>query len=174
MAAAHEVFGGCIPALMTPCRADRTPDHDALVRRARELVDLGMSAVIYCGSMGDWPLLTDAERQEGVARLAAAGLPVIVGTGAVSTRAAAAHAAHAAEAGAVGLMVIPRLLSRGTSAAAQRAHFAAVLSAAPRPAGGDLQQPLLRLFHPRGPLLRACAQRTRTSSASRSSAARRT
>ena len=41
-----------------------------------------MSAVVYCGSMGDWPLLTDAERQEGVARLVAAGVPVVVGTGA--------------------------------------------------------------------------------------------
>ena len=27
-----------------------------------------MSAVVYCGSMGDWPLLTEAQRQEGVAR----------------------------------------------------------------------------------------------------------
>jgi 4-hydroxy-tetrahydrodipicolinate synthase len=49
----------------------------------------------------------------------------------VNTRAAAAHAAHAAEVGAAGLMVIPRVLSRGTSAPAQRAHFQAVLGAAP-------------------------------------------
>jgi 4-hydroxy-tetrahydrodipicolinate synthase len=33
--------------------------------------------------------------------------------------------------GAQGLMVIPRVLSRGASGAAQKAHFAAVLSAAP-------------------------------------------
>ena len=39
--------------------------------------------------MGDWPLLTDAERQEGVARLVAAGIPTIVGTGAVNSRAVA-------------------------------------------------------------------------------------
>ena len=52
---------------MTPCTADRKPDFDALVRKGRELIDVGMSAVVYCGSMGDWPLLTDAERQEGVA-----------------------------------------------------------------------------------------------------------
>lgn len=124
-------FSGCIPALMTPCRPDRTPDYDALVRKGRELVDLGMSAVVYCGSMGDWPLLTDEQRQEGVARLVGAGLPVIVGTGAVNTRSAAAHAAHAASVGAAGLMLIPRVLSRGTSVAAQRAHFKALLSAAP-------------------------------------------
>ncbi|MCE8509783.1 dihydrodipicolinate synthase family protein [Ruegeria pomeroyi] len=125
------VFSGTMPALMTPCTSDRRPDFDALVRKGREMIAMGMSAVVYCGSMGDWPLLTDAERMEGVARLTAAGVPVIVGTGAVNTASAIAHARHAAEVGARGLMVIPRVLSRGSSMAAQRAHFAAILSAAP-------------------------------------------
>ncbi|WP_338477394.1 dihydrodipicolinate synthase family protein [Pseudomonas trivialis] len=127
----HNIFSGCIPALMTPCTPARTPDFDALVAKGRELIDIGMSAVVYCGSMGDWPLLTDAQRQEGVARLVAAGVPTIVGTGAVNSHEAVAHAAHAAKVGAHGLMVIPRVLSRGASATAQKAHFAAILNAAP-------------------------------------------
>jgi len=126
------IFTGTIPALMTPCTAERTPDYDALVRKARELIDAGMSAVVYCGSMGDWPLLSEAQRQEGVARLVAAGVPTIVGTGAVNSAEAVAHAAHAAKVGAQGLMVIPRLLSRGSSPAAQKAHFSAILEAAPK------------------------------------------
>src|SRR5471030_1762006 len=125
------IFTGCIPALMTPCTAAREPDFDALVAKGRELIDIGMSAVVYCGSMGDWPLLTEVQRQEGVARLVAAGVPTIVGTGAVNSREAVAHAAHAANVGAHGLMVIPRVLSRGASATAQKAHFAAILKAAP-------------------------------------------
>ena len=125
------IFCGGIPALMTPCGEDRAPNTAALVRKAQELMGAGMNAVVYCGSMGDWPLLTDAQRQAGVAALTDAGVPVIVGTGAVNTRTAAAHAAHAQEIGARGLMVIPRLLSRGTSPAAQREHFAAILGAAP-------------------------------------------
>ncbi|MCX8998036.1 dihydrodipicolinate synthase family protein [Rhizobiaceae bacterium BDR2-2] len=125
------IFSGVIPALMTPCRNDRTPDFDALVHKGRELIDAGMSAVVYCGSMGDWPLLTDAQRMEGVERLAKAGIPVIVGTGAVNTASAVAHAAHAQKVGAKGLMVIPRVLSRGSVIAAQKAHFKAILSAAP-------------------------------------------
>jgi len=125
------IFSGCIPALMTPCKADRTPDFDALVRKGEELIAAGMSAVVYCGSMGDWPLLTDAERMEGVERLVKAGIPVIAGTGAVNTKIAAAHAAHAQKVGAKGLMVIPRVLSRGPSLTAQRHHFKAILSAAP-------------------------------------------
>ena len=125
------VFRGCIPALMTPCNADRTPNFDALVHKGQSLMAAGMNGVVYCGSMGDWPLLTDEERQEGVRQLTEAGVPVIVGTGAQNPKLAAAHAEHAQTVGAAGLMVIPRVLSRGTSPAAQRAHFAGVLGAAP-------------------------------------------
>lgn len=127
---ASNIFSGCIPALMTPCKADRTPDFDALVRKGKELIAAGMSAVVYCGSMGDWPLLTDEERKTGVERLVAAGVPVIVGTGAQNPARAASLAAHAKKVGAKGLMVIPRVLSRGSVVAAQRAHFAAILEAA--------------------------------------------
>lgn len=125
------IFHGCLTALMTPCDEVGVPDFDALVRTAHAHVAAGMRGVVYCGSMGEWPLLADEVRMEGVARLAAAGIPVVVGTGAQSPARSAAHAAHARAVGASGLMVIPRLLSRGTSAAAQRAHLAGVLSAAP-------------------------------------------
>ena len=125
------IFQGCIPALMTPCQPDRTPNFPALVKKAQALMAAGMNGVVYCGSMGDWPLLTAEQRQAGVRQLAEAGVPVIVGTGAQNTAQAAAHAAHAQRVGAKGLMVIPRVLSRGTSPAAQRAHFACVLGAAP-------------------------------------------
>ena len=125
------IFQGCLPALMTPCNPDRTPNFDALVAKANELVAAGMSGVIYCGSMGDWPLLTDAQRMDGVSRLRDAGVPVVVGTGAQNTRLAVEHASHAASVNASGLMVIPRVLSRGSSPAAQRNHFAAILAAAP-------------------------------------------
>jgi 4-hydroxy-tetrahydrodipicolinate synthase len=114
---------------MTPCTAAGEPDFEALARAGRRLVDAGMTGVVYCGSMGDWPLLSDEARMRGVEALVAAGVPVVVGTGAQSPARAAAFAAHARKAGAAGLMVIPRVLSRGSSVAAQRAHFEAVLEA---------------------------------------------
>ena len=126
-----DIFRGCIPALMTPCSADGEVNFDSLVATAKSLFDIGMRGVVYCGSMGEWPLLTDAQRQEGVSRMTAAGIPVIVGTGAQNPRLAAEHAAHAQEVGASGLMVIPRVLSRGTSPVAQYDHFKKILSAAP-------------------------------------------
>ena len=124
------IFSGAIPALMTPCTANRQPDFAMLVKKGKELIAAGMSAVVYCGSMGDWPLLTDEQRMEGVDHLVKAGVPVIVGTGAQNSTRSAALAAHAKKVGAYGLMIIPRVLSRGASVAAQRAHFAGVLEAA--------------------------------------------
>jgi 4-hydroxy-tetrahydrodipicolinate synthase len=115
---------------MTPCKPDRTPDFDALARKGKALIGLGMSGVVYCGSMGDWPLLTDEDRKKGVEALVKAGVPVVVGTGAQNPARAASLAAHAKQVGAAGLMVIPRVLSRGPSVAAQRAHFAGILEAA--------------------------------------------
>ena len=123
MTTQSNVFQGCMPALMTPCDSSRNPDFDALVAKGQQLIQAGMSAVIYCGSMGDWPLLTDAQRQEGVQRLTEAGVPVIVGTGAQNPKIAAAHAAHAEAAGKVG----------GAVAAAAPGRPAA---AQPRPAAG--------------------------------------
>ena len=126
----NSTFTGVIPALMTPCGADGKPVFGALVRKGQELISAGMSAVVYCGSMGDWPLLDDEQRMEGVEHLVKGGVPVIVGTGAQNSQRAAAIAAHAKKAGAKGLMLIPRVLSRGSSVSAQRAHFERVLEAA--------------------------------------------
>ena len=129
MTISTSIFRGTVPALMTPCTAKGEPDIAALAARGKELINAGMSGVVYCGSMGDWPLLTDEQRQAGVEALVKAGVPVIVGTGAQNPKRAAALAAHAKKVGAKGLMIIPRVLSRGSSVAAQRAHFEGVLEA---------------------------------------------
>lgn len=71
----NNIFTGTIPALDDALHRRAQADFDALVRKAKQLIETGMSAVVYCGSMGDWPLLAEAERQEGVARLVAAGIP---------------------------------------------------------------------------------------------------
>ena len=43
----NNIFSGTMPALMTPCKADRTPDYDALVKKGKERNAAGMSAVVY-------------------------------------------------------------------------------------------------------------------------------
>ncbi|MFZ4788922.1 MAG: dihydrodipicolinate synthase family protein, partial [Beijerinckiaceae bacterium] len=96
------IFKGVVPALMTPCKADRSPDFAALVKMGKKMMADGMNGVVYCGSMGDWPLLTDEQRMEGVEHLVKAGVPVIVGTGAQNPQRASALAAHAKKVGAGG------------------------------------------------------------------------
>ena len=125
----EHVFKGCIPAIMTPCNSKGEPDFNALVKKAKQLIKSGMQSIVYCGSMGDWPLLTDEQRQEGVSSLTNAGIPVIVGTGAQNTLKASLHSKHALENGAIGLMIIPRVLSRGSSPSAQKNHFESILEA---------------------------------------------
>ena len=125
----EHVFKGCIPAIMTPCNSKGDPDFEALVRKAKQLIKAGMQSVVYCGSMGDWPLLTDEQRQEGVSSLTNAGIPVIAGTGAQNTLQSSLHSKHALENGAIGLMIIPRVLSRGSSPSAQKNHFESILEA---------------------------------------------
>lgn len=45
------IFQGCVPALMTPCLADRTPNYPALAKKAQALMAAGMNGVVYCGSL---------------------------------------------------------------------------------------------------------------------------
>ena len=127
------IFQGCIPALMTPCSSTGEPEWETLVETASQLISFGMNGVVYCGSMGDWPLLSNEQRMDGVKRLVEAGIPTVVGTGAQNSKVAVELSAHAREVGAAGLMVIPRVLSRGISPIAQEAHFSAILEA-----GGEL------------------------------------
>lgn len=115
---------------MTPCSHSGVPDFNSLAETGTDLIGAGMRAVVYCGSMGDWPLLTDEQRQVGVDCLLYSGVPTVVGTGAQSTNRAASIVEHARIAGADGLMLIPRVLSRGTSPSAQRHHFTKILEAA--------------------------------------------
>lgn len=133
MTQSTELFHGCMPALMTPFDSDGSIDFESLVQNARDLMAAGMSGVIYCGSMGDWPLISEEDRLRGVAELIDAGIPVVVGTGAMNTASACRIAEDAARRGAAGLMIIPRLLSRSISMPAQANHFARVLDA-----GGEL------------------------------------
>ena len=122
------VFVGVAPAIMTPFRSDGSIDFDALLDKRQRLVQAGMEAMVWPGTMGNWSQLRPEERKEGVRLLAKQG-PLIVGTGAPNTEMAADYASQAKEAGAVGLMIIPEVLYMGTVINAQEHHFSRVLEA---------------------------------------------
>ncbi len=96
-----------------------------------------------------------------VERLLAEGVPVIVGTGAQNPKRAAALAAHAKAAGAQGLMIIPRVLSRGSSAAGAGGPFAGILEAAVDLPSVIYNSPYYG-FEPGRSCSSACAPATRT------------
>ena len=52
-----------MPALMTPCSAKGEPDFDALSAKGKELVEAGMSAVVYCGDQQKYLDATAAEEE---------------------------------------------------------------------------------------------------------------
>jgi len=84
-------------------------DETAFVHLVERLVVAGVDSICALGSTGSYAYLTLAERRR-VAQLAvehAAGVPVIIGIGALRTRDVLALSEHAQEAGAAGVLLAP-------------------------------------------------------------------
>jgi 4-hydroxy-tetrahydrodipicolinate synthase len=106
-----EPFDGVLPALITPFSDDgERIDTGALAAIVDRLVAGGAGGLVPGGSTGEFTTLTPAERRELVeATVAAAAgrVPVVAGTGALSTHETVALSVHAERAGAAAVMVVP-------------------------------------------------------------------
>ena len=104
-------FHGVLPALITPFTADGAAvDHDALAAIVERLIAAGVGGLVPGGSTGEFTTLSHAERREvvEVTTAAAAGrVPVVAGTGALSTAETVALSVHAEHSGAAAVMVVP-------------------------------------------------------------------
>jgi 4-hydroxy-tetrahydrodipicolinate synthase len=103
-------FKGIYVALITPFAADGSVDAAALDKHVNRMIDAGVHGLVPGGSTGEFTALTPQERQlviEVVIKAAAGRVPVIAGTGDLTTQGAIDHAVHAAKAGAAALMVVP-------------------------------------------------------------------
>jgi 4-hydroxy-tetrahydrodipicolinate synthase len=120
-------------ALATPFSAAGALDLDAFARLVRHVRAGGTDVLVALGSTGEAATLTDGERDAVIraAVTAAAGAPVVVGTGASSTAQTAAWTSRAQELGAQGAMVVVPPYVRPTQQGIV-AHFAAIARAAPR------------------------------------------
>ena len=102
---------GILVALVTPFTADGSEiDAAALDAHVDRLIREGAHGLVPGGSTGEFTTLTLDERKqltELVVKSAGGQVPVVAGTGALSTRDAVDLAAHAAQAGASELMVVP-------------------------------------------------------------------
>jgi 4-hydroxy-tetrahydrodipicolinate synthase len=106
-----EPFHGVLPALITPFTDDSSAiDTVALTGIVDRLIAGGVGGLVPGGSTGEFATLTGAERRQLVETTldAAAGrVPVIAGTGALSTRETVDLSVHAEQAGASAVMVVP-------------------------------------------------------------------
>ena len=99
---------GAITALPTPLR-DGALDEAALARLAERQIAAGIHGLVACGTTGEAPTLSDAERARVVeicVAAAAGRAPVLAGVGTHSTATTLAHLAAARDAGADGALIV--------------------------------------------------------------------
>src|ERR671922_10675 len=106
-----EPFHGVLPALITPFTQDGTAiDTQALAANVERLIGAGVGGLVPGGSTGEFTTLTNAERRRLVdvtVEAAAGRVPVVAGTGALSTRDTMELGGHAEQAGAAAVMIVP-------------------------------------------------------------------
>jgi 4-hydroxy-tetrahydrodipicolinate synthase len=104
-------FHGVLPALITPFTDDGAHiDGDALTANVEHLIGAGVGGLVPGGSTGEFTTLSHAERRELVeltVEAAAGRVPVVAGTGALSTAETIELSVHAEQAGAAAVMVVP-------------------------------------------------------------------
>jgi 4-hydroxy-tetrahydrodipicolinate synthase len=104
-------FFGVLPALITPFTADGEDiDAAALTANVNRLVVGGVGGLVPGGSTGEFTTLTHLERRrltELTVEAADGRVPVVAGTGTLSTKEAIALSRHAQDTGAAAVMVVP-------------------------------------------------------------------
>jgi dihydrodipicolinate synthase/N-acetylneuraminate lyase len=127
-----EPFHGVLPALITPFTGDGAAiDTDALAANVDRLIAGGAGGLVPGGSTGEFTTLTNGERRElieATVEAAAGRVPVVAGTGALSTRETVELSAHAERARAAAVMIVPPFYD-ALSWRELRAHYAAVADA---------------------------------------------
>src|SRR5512132_999130 len=113
----RQAFTGCGTALVTPFTRDGALDEAAVRRLARRQIDAGIHFLVPCGTTGETPTLSDAERVrvvEIVADEARGRVPVLAGAGGYDTREVIHSAQLMARAGAKGILSVTPYYNKPT------------------------------------------------------------
>lgn len=116
---------GCGTALVTPFTASGGLDEAAVRRLARRQIDAGVHFLVPCGTTGESPTLTHAEKLrvvEIVVDEAGGAVPVLAGAGGYDTRSTVALARELAALGADGLLSVTPYYNKPTQDGLYR-HF---------------------------------------------------
>ncbi len=129
-------LAGVLVALVTPFTPDGSEiDETNLKAQVDRLIGAGVHGLVPGGSTGEFTALTLAERKqltEACVKAADGRVPVIAGTGALSTAEAVDLSSHAAQVGAAALMVVPPFYD-APSLDEVKAHLAAITQASGLP-----------------------------------------
>jgi 4-hydroxy-tetrahydrodipicolinate synthase len=129
----HAALRGALTALVTPFAADGSLDEQALRQLVQWQVLAGIDGLVPCGTTGEAPTLSTAERERVIAatvetvaqRPSRSRVAVVAGTGTNDTRATIAATRRAAELGADAALVVAPYYNRPDGRMLE-AHFRAV------------------------------------------------
>jgi 4-hydroxy-tetrahydrodipicolinate synthase len=128
-------FTGVGTALVTPFTRNGDLDEAAVRRLARRQIDAGVHFLCPCGTTGETPTLTDAERfrvVEIVAEEANGKVPVLAGAGGYDTREVIHTAAEMARRGASGFLSVTPYYNKPTQEGLYQ-HYRAFAESTPLP-----------------------------------------
>ena len=128
-------FTGVGTALVTPFTKSGAVDEPAVKRLARRQIDAGVHFLVPCGTTGETPTLSGAERRrvvELVLEAANGDVPVMAGAGANDTKEAVAISQEMHSIGVQGLLQVTPWYNKPTPEGLF-AHFSAIAEATPLP-----------------------------------------
>ena len=121
-------WAGCGTALVTPFTASGDVDEAAVRRLARRQVDGGVHFLVPCGTTGESPTLSHAEKLrvvELVVDEANGAVPVLAGAGGYDTRATIGLVGDLASIGATGILSVTPYYNKPTPEGLYR-HYSAI------------------------------------------------
>jgi 4-hydroxy-tetrahydrodipicolinate synthase len=122
-------------ALVTPFTSSGELDEAAVRRLGRRQIDAGVHFLVPCGTTGESPTLTDAERVRIVEILvdeAAGEVPVLAGAGGYNTREVIELADQMRHVGAAGLLSVTPYYNKPTQEGLYQ-HYRAIAASTPLP-----------------------------------------
>jgi len=128
-------FTGCGTALVTPFTSSGAVDEAGVRRLAKRQIEAGVHFLVPCGTTGEAPTLSAAERTQVVELVvaeAAGRVPVLAGAGGYDTREVAHAAATMEKAGANGILSVTPYYNKPTPEGLYR-HYQAIAEATPLP-----------------------------------------
>jgi 4-hydroxy-tetrahydrodipicolinate synthase len=131
----RDPFTGCGTALVTPFTRSGALDEAAVRRLARRQIDAGIHFLVPCGTTGETPTLTPAERVrvvELVVDEAKGKVPVLAGAGGYNTHEVIESALEMARAGAAGILSVAPYYNKPTQEGLFQ-HYQAIANAVPLP-----------------------------------------